>query len=275
MKIKMMQWALVVSMVALVGCDSGTNPDDPPVIQGPSLSSVTLTGGSALTVGQQIQLTASANFSDGTVQNVTSGATYRSSDNAVATVTSSGLVTGVSAGTVSLTATYQGVQGSLPIRVDAVVPAFDLDLTLSRLTIVEDCDPNTFGSSAIVGPGEFTYRVLVRFPGESSFTPVQETVNYPGNPANAISASNGESIALGNGASRTVRVREGDTVRIQLRVTEWDNPNRDTRMADLPTEFAHRFSGGQWSQVGTNDLPLGGTGCRVNLVYGFRARLDN
>jgi len=61
-------------------------------------------------------LTATATLSNSTTQNVTSQATWQSSNQVVATV-NSGLVTALQAGTVDITATYQNVNGSVRLTV--------------------------------------------------------------------------------------------------------------------------------------------------------------
>jgi hypothetical protein len=80
----------------------------------PTVSGVVVAGNGAFTSKNQTsQLTATANLSDSTSQDVTSTATWSSSNQAVATVSSTGLVTAVSFGTATISATYQGAQGSL------------------------------------------------------------------------------------------------------------------------------------------------------------------
>jgi hypothetical protein len=56
-----------------------------------------------------------ATLSNGTTQNVTTSATWQSSNTGVATVTSGGLVTGVNFGQASISATYQGVSGPVTV----------------------------------------------------------------------------------------------------------------------------------------------------------------
>jgi uncharacterized protein YjdB len=53
-----------------------------------------------------------ATLADGTAQNVSAQATWQSSNAAVATVSSTGVVTGVSSGTAIVQATYLTVSGS-------------------------------------------------------------------------------------------------------------------------------------------------------------------
>ncbi|PYQ72847.1 MAG: hypothetical protein DMG04_16050 [Acidobacteria bacterium] len=81
-------------------------------------ASVAITG-AAPTVGSTAQFTATATMSNGTTQDVTSSATWQSGDAAIATVSSAGVVTGVAAGSTTVTATYQSVSGS-----DAIAVAF-------------------------------------------------------------------------------------------------------------------------------------------------------
>jgi Bacterial Ig-like domain (group 2) len=92
---------IVLTMFA-AACGSSTSPS--------TVSSVAVTG-VVPAVGAQSQMVATATLSNGTTQDVTSSATWQSSNNAVAAVTSSGLVTGVAAGAVQITATYQSVSG--------------------------------------------------------------------------------------------------------------------------------------------------------------------
>jgi len=76
-----------------------------------ALSSIAITGdSSSVATGSTLQLTATGTYADTTTQDVTSHVTWSSSDTTVATVDSAGLVTaglvtGVSAGTVTVTAT--------------------------------------------------------------------------------------------------------------------------------------------------------------------------
>ena len=77
-------------------------------------------GGSGLgMVGRVSQLRAEAIFSDGTSLDVTTVATWSSSNTAVVTITSTGLGTAVGAGEVQVCAAYQGVTGCLQITVGA------------------------------------------------------------------------------------------------------------------------------------------------------------
>jgi uncharacterized protein YjdB len=81
-----------------------------------TVSSVTVTG-TVPTMGATSQFTARATLSDGTTQDVTGQATWQSSDSTVATVSATGSVTAIAAGTVNVMATYQTISGSDQITV--------------------------------------------------------------------------------------------------------------------------------------------------------------
>jgi uncharacterized protein YjdB len=103
--------SLAVAIAIALGaaaCGSSTTPS--------TVTSIAVTG-TTPAIGASSQFTASAAMSDGTTQDVTSLATWQSSNTSDATVSTSGLVTGVAAGTVVVQATYQNVTGSDQITV--------------------------------------------------------------------------------------------------------------------------------------------------------------
>jgi trimeric autotransporter adhesin len=75
--------------------------------------------------GTTVQLTATGNFSDGTTQDLTTQVSWTSGNNAIAEVNnvvgSEGVVTGLSVGNTSITATLHGIQGSTTVTVTAAV----------------------------------------------------------------------------------------------------------------------------------------------------------
>jgi hypothetical protein len=101
---------VVLALVAASACNS-------PSIPTPTTSSVAVTG--TVDGGQTSQFTAKATLSNGTVQDVTATATWASSDTAIATVTSGGLVKiTLQSGTADITATYQGKTGLRSVSFD-------------------------------------------------------------------------------------------------------------------------------------------------------------
>jgi uncharacterized protein YjdB len=83
----------------------------------PSTVSSIGVSGAAPAVGASSQFTATATMSNGSTQDVTAQATWQSSNTTDATVSSTGLVTAVSAGTLTVQATYQNVMGSDQITI--------------------------------------------------------------------------------------------------------------------------------------------------------------
>lgn len=82
------------------------------IVNGPGCAAAVCTG----TVGATLQLTATAQLSNSTAQSVTSQAQWASSSPNVATVNNAGLVNFRAAGDSDITATYQGQQGGVTIR---------------------------------------------------------------------------------------------------------------------------------------------------------------
>ena len=120
--------AVVVSLLGLVGmslgCDkSPAGPTPPTAPSSATVSSVAVKGSTDFTsIGQTVQLTATATFSDGATQNVSATATWQALS-AGATVTSGGLVTAVTSGTVTVQATYQGRSGTAVVRISPIAPS--------------------------------------------------------------------------------------------------------------------------------------------------------
>ncbi len=85
-----------------------------------AISSIAVTPASAsISAGATQQFTATATYSDGSTANVSSQAAWSSSDDAVATVNSTGLATGVAAGSATITASLNGTSGTATLTVTA------------------------------------------------------------------------------------------------------------------------------------------------------------
>lgn len=122
------RWALL-GAIALAGCSGGGSSSpkqEPPkdaVLQSITVSAAT----STITSGEQVQLVATGRWSDGSTAPVT-GATWASSDLAVATVDASGVATAVAVAqdvgdapvSATVTATVGGVSGTVTLKVNAL-----------------------------------------------------------------------------------------------------------------------------------------------------------
>lgn len=99
------------------------------VLVSPRIASLAVGGITSLSaLGAASQLTATASLDGGGVsgsgptQNVTARAAWQTSNAAVATVSASGLITAVSAGTATITATYQGQPASATVSIAPLTP---------------------------------------------------------------------------------------------------------------------------------------------------------
>lgn len=89
-----------------------------------SLVSIAVTPGTpTISVSKSLQLTATGTFSDNSVQDVTAQATWASSDTTKATISPTGLVTGVDFGTTTITATLGAISGSATVNVFKPTPS--------------------------------------------------------------------------------------------------------------------------------------------------------
>ena len=111
-----------VGVAQLSATSAGVTGNTSVTVGPPALVGITLgLNQSSLPVGESEQLTATGNFSDGTVQNLTQSATWSSSAPGVVTISAAGLATGVTAGTSSLSATMTGITSSATLTVTAPV----------------------------------------------------------------------------------------------------------------------------------------------------------
>jgi len=122
------------------------------------IASITVSGpGSSVVAGQSLNLTATPRSSSG---QALSGRSFvwATSDAAVATVSSAGVVTGVTAGTATISASAEGVSGSMAVSVSAIpVAAVTVTPTLDTLEVGETLQltARTFasGGSELTGRG--------------------------------------------------------------------------------------------------------------------------
>ena len=86
----------------------------------PTVTSINVTPvNPSISAGSAQQLTATATFSDNSMQNVTNSAIWSTSNSATATVGASGLTTGAAQGTATISATYGTVTGNDTVTVTA------------------------------------------------------------------------------------------------------------------------------------------------------------
>lgn len=104
--------------LGLVGCGGSGSSSNPSTPQGATVTSIKVASSSpSVVAGQTVQFTAEAVFSDNSTQDVTALATWRPSDPTSATINSAGQLTGIKAGNIDVTATWEGTTGSAPFTV--------------------------------------------------------------------------------------------------------------------------------------------------------------
>jgi trimeric autotransporter adhesin len=153
---------------------SGKTATTKVTVSSAALTSISVDGSNLVSVGQYISLTATGILADGTKQDVTTAATWKSSDAGVATValdTTSGKakVTGVKAGSVTITATLQGVTGTATVTVTASALS-RIDITPVQ-TILQKGGSREFQATATYADGS-TSDVTLQASWSSSDTSV-------------------------------------------------------------------------------------------------------
>lgn len=114
---------LIIPLLSRCGGDSATGPGggDGGGDGGPQVAAVTVSPQSAsIEVGGEVQMSATARDASGAV--VAGTPTWTVAPTSVASISASGLARGISAGTATVTATIQNVQGTAPVVVTALPP---------------------------------------------------------------------------------------------------------------------------------------------------------
>ena len=130
--------SLLVILLALLlfACGGGGSSSTPtvttPEVSLTSLSVNTTESGEVLKVSETFQMSITGTYSNGTTRNLTSLVTWSSSNSAITDVSSSGLVTALSAGSTTITAEYNGLTAATSIT---VIELIDLSISPSSITI--------------------------------------------------------------------------------------------------------------------------------------------
>jgi len=209
----------------------------PLTVSDAEVESLTLTPvAPSLPAGARVRFQVVALFSDGTSRNVTSGATFRSSDPEVLQVGSGafdrGLATGISAGTATVTASFEGLSASQPVTVSAA--------TLDELQVTPAVWETPVGGvqqlQAVAIFSDGTSRNVTGAATWSSSAPTVAQVTSGGGSrgrATALAAGEATLTATFDGASDTARVTVTAAEIEALQVT----PFAPEVAAGLPLQF--------------------------------------
>jgi hypothetical protein len=111
----------------------------------PTLVSITVTPANpSISVGSHQQFTATGNYSDGSHQNLTDSATWTSSSPSIATISSTGLATGIAAGSTTIKAASGSINGTTGLTVTAG-GSFTISASPSSLSLMQ----GTQGTSTV------------------------------------------------------------------------------------------------------------------------------
>lgn len=115
-----------VSVGFSIACENGTRPAPAPLAPTPpTVTALTVAAPASSRVGAPpVTATATARLSDGSTEDVSSRAVWRSDDAGVAAVSTLGIVQPLAVGTTTITAEYAGRSGSASLRVEPA--AFDV-----------------------------------------------------------------------------------------------------------------------------------------------------
>lgn len=151
---------------------------------------------------QQLKITAA--FNDRSMQDVTASATYASSSTAVATVSAAGLVTAVSAGSATITASYQGQTVTAQITVSAA--------TLSSIAVTSSANSLAPGATAQL-------TTTVKYSDGSTQALTSGVTFTSDNPAVATVSAAGLVTAVAAGNANMTASYQGQTAAVQISVT--------------------------------------------------------
>ena len=130
----------------------------------PVLTSITVGPTATINQGNTVQESAIGTYNDGSTKTLSSGTQWSSSDSTIATVNSSGLVTGASPGSATITAAFQATSGTSSITVN-----------LGNVTALK-ISPT--GNTNIPVSGNAPFTALATVTGESSPVDVSSTATW-------------------------------------------------------------------------------------------------
>ncbi|MBO0912455.1 MAG: Ig-like domain-containing protein [Acidobacteria bacterium] len=171
----------------------------------PTLSSIAVGPTATIVQNRTVQMIATGTFTDGTTSSSVKNLFWQSSDSTVATVSSTGLVTGVGQGQATITAASGSVSGTATVTV-----------TLGNITSITVKAINPAGTTMVMAGNTVQFQALANTAGGQTNVDVTATVTW------AVQAGNitGASITQGTGGGVLSTTSSGGTGPITVTATE-------------------------------------------------------
>lgn len=194
-------------MTTISATFGGMSGSAPLSVSAAILTSIAVTPGSAgMASNSTLALSARGTFSDATTQPVDTVATWTSSDDTIATVDNTGLVTGLAPGDVTITAKLAGVTGTSDVTVESVTA---LQITPASVTIAQSTS-GQFNATATLSDGT-TQNVTGSVVWTSS-TPSVALMS-------SVAGTKGDVVGISAGASTITAAFAGQVVAAPVTVT--------------------------------------------------------
>lgn len=184
----------------------------------PPLQSISISANSAsIFAGSTDQFAAIGTFSDGSTQNLTNSVIWTSSNPAVATVSATGLATGLAPGSSNITAAQNGVSSN---AVSLTVSAVTSPATLQSITVTAPKSSLPIGSSeSLTAMGTFSDGTTQNLTSSAGWTASNPGAVSIGNGALALAAGVGQSVISATQAGITGTATISATATISGSVT--------------------------------------------------------
>jgi Bacterial Ig-like domain (group 2) len=181
-------FAALLLIAAAVGCNG--------FFVDPTLTTITVTPTTpSIQQGDSLQMVATGSYDDGSVKTITGSVTWSTADQTVASVNNSGRVTGVGAGSTTITASSANISGSTSVNI-----------TLANLTSI-----TVSPSNVSIGGGQTQqYTAMGHFTG-SPDQDITTQVTWSASPSTAASISNTSGT---QGLLTTMQVTQNTTVTV-------------------------------------------------------------
>jgi trimeric autotransporter adhesin len=156
----------------------------------PVLTSIAVGPTATINQGNTVQESAIGTYNDGSTKTLSSGTQWSSSDSTIASVSTSGLVTGASPGSATITAAFQATSGTSSITV-----------ALGNVTALK-ISPTTASISA--NGGSQTFFAYATVTGDSNPVDVSSTANWTVSDPNNFTITQGDPMTIVAGANAQI-----------------------------------------------------------------------